>query len=170
MSITASRQGAATTSKPMRLRREKARTAAEAVNIGLLDESVGYLLRRAQLVVFDDFIKTLAPVDLRPAQFSVLVAIERNPGLSQVQVCDALGIQRTNFVPLLDELEKRGLARRERGADRRSYALHLTEAGEALMRQARREYAGHERRINETVGAEGYSQIIQLLRKLTELT
>lgn len=159
----------APTSKPTRPRRDKQAEAAEGVDIGTLDDSVGYHLRRAQLAVFDDFIRTLSPVDLRPAQFSVLTVIEHNPGLSQVQVCDALGIQRTNFVPLLDELEERGLARRERGQDRRSYALYLTDAGHDLMKRARRAYAGHERRINEMIGADGYDQIIRLLVKLADL-
>ena len=46
--------------------------------------------------------RAFAPFDIRPAQFSVLTVIERNPGLTQSQVAEALGIKRTNFVGMLD--------------------------------------------------------------------
>ena len=54
----------------------------------------------------------MAEHDIRPAQFSVLEVIGRNPGLRQTQVSFALGMKTTNFVPLLDQLERRGLAAR----------------------------------------------------------
>ena len=86
------------------------------IDLGPLPELIGYVLRRAQLAVFQDFFAAFAPFDIRPAQFSVLTIIERNPGLTQTQVAEALGIKRTNFVGMLDELEKRGLAERAAGA------------------------------------------------------
>ena len=93
------------------------------IDLGPLPELIGYVLRRAQLAVFQDFFAAFAPFDIRPAQFSVLTIIERNPGLTQTQVAEALGIKRTNFVGMLDELEKRGLAERRQARDKRSYAL-----------------------------------------------
>ena len=95
------------------------------IDLGPLPELIGYVLRRAQLAVFQDFFAAFAPFDIRPAQFSVLTIIERNPGLTQTQVAEALGIKRTNFVGMLDELEKRGLAERRQARDKRSYALYL---------------------------------------------
>ena len=38
------------------------------VDPGVLPEHIGYVVRRAQLAIFKDFIQTLAPVDIRPAQ------------------------------------------------------------------------------------------------------
>src|SRR5438128_10827937 len=105
------------------------------VDLGALPDLIGYVLRRAQLVVFQDFYQAFAPFDIRPAQFSVLTVIERNPGLTQSQVAEALGIKRTNFVGMLDALEKRGLAERRQARDKRSYALYLTADGAALMRK-----------------------------------
>ena len=107
------------------------------IDLGPLPELIGYVLRRAQLVVFQDFFAAFAPFDIRPAQFSVLTVIERNPGLTQSQVAEALGIKRTNFVGMLDELEKRGLAERRQAArDKRSYALYLTADGRRADAQA----------------------------------
>src|SRR6478752_9631441 len=82
-------------------------TKTPDIDLGPLPELMGYVLRRAQLVVFQDFFAAFAPFDISPAQLSVLTVIERNPGLTQTQVAAALGIKRTNFVGLLDELERR---------------------------------------------------------------
>src|SRR4051794_33055120 len=41
-----------------------------SLDIGVLNEHLGYFIRRLQVWVFQDFIRTLAPVDIRPAQFS----------------------------------------------------------------------------------------------------
>ena len=61
--------------------------------------------------------RALAAHDIRPAQFSVLVVIEADPGLSQADLADTLGIERARLVRLLDGLGEaradaaRGLAR-----------------------------------------------------------
>lgn len=136
----------------------------QAVDLGGLADFVGYALRRAQIKVFDDFIRSLESVDLRPAQFSVLLIIDRNPGLKQSQVSAVLGIQRTNFVAMVDELERRGLARREPVPnDRRSYALVLTDAGRETLGRALALQARHERRIAEALGENGRETLLRLL-------
>jgi DNA-binding MarR family transcriptional regulator len=107
------------------------------VDIGPLSGMIGYALRRAQLAVFDDVITNFGELDLRPAQYSVLVLLGHTPGLKQSDVAAALGIQRANFVVLFDGLERRGLARRSSAPnDRRSYALYLTEQGEKVLARA----------------------------------
>src|SRR5580692_313346 len=78
-----------------------------------LDSHVGYMLRRAQLAVFGDFIACQHGAVTRPGQFSILAVIDRNPGLSQSRVCAALGIKRANLVAVIDELEASGLVRRD---------------------------------------------------------
>lgn len=158
-------------------RRRSAAKAAEPatpdaparISLGPLERSIGYALRRAQLAVFAEFNRVIGKYDLRPAQFSVLLVIGENPGLTQMQVGEQLGIQRTNFVALFRELEERGLARRAPGSDRRSYALFLTEAGEDLMRRVRRAHAAHERRVVAAIGEEARDQLLATLRKLAAL-
>src|SRR2546421_8630663 len=144
------------------------RTKAD-VDLGPLPELIGYVLRRAQLVVFQDFFAAFAPFDLRPGQFSVLTVIERNPGLTQSQVAEALGIKRTNFVGMLDALEARGLAeRRQTARDKRSHALYLTAEGAALMRKLRPVLKAHESRVVANVGEEGRAALIALLREIAD--
>ncbi len=141
-----------------------------SVDLGPLPGLIGYALRRAQLAVFQDFIRELAVIKIRPAQFSVLLVIEANPGLKQSEVSAALGIQRTNFVALFDGLERRGLARRAPAAsDRRSHALRLTERGEQLLRRMKALHQRHEERLAARLGESGRRTLLSLLAKITEL-
>jgi len=137
------------------------------LQLGLLGDLVGYVLRRAQLAVFDDFMQTFAPLDLRPAQFSALILIDANPGRSQREIAAALGIQRPNFVAMMDEFERRGLAKRHRSeTDRRSHALDLTDEGRALLRRAYEVVAVHEQRVTTRLSAAERSELIRLLSRM----
>ena len=68
------------------------------VELGVLPEHIGYVVRRAQLAIFKDFIQTLAPVDIRPAQYSVLIMIGQNPGLTQAALGPAHSNNRAKHV------------------------------------------------------------------------
>src|SRR3972149_10268666 len=89
-----------------------ARTADAALSYGLLSELIGYHLRRAQAVVFDDFMRSMADSRITPGQFGVLTMIQANPGISQSALARALGIERSTMVAVIDELEARRLADR----------------------------------------------------------
>lgn len=133
------------------------------IPLGPLEKSIGYALRRAQVAVFADFMSHIGDAGLRPAQFSVLLVIRETPGLKQSVVADALGIQRTNFVAMVDELQKKGWLDRV-PADRRSYALHLTEAGEAKIAEALAMHTAIERRIGRLLGPGGRASLLEHLR------
>jgi len=139
----------------------------KGVDVGPLADMVGYNLRRAQLSIFDEVIRILGEVDLRPAQFSVLLLLGHAPGLKQTDVAGALGIQRANFVVLFDGLERRGLARRDPiPNDRRSYALYLTPAGEEALAHAKRLHAGLQAQLDARLGPGGRQQLLKLLLRL----
>jgi DNA-binding MarR family transcriptional regulator len=143
---------------------------AGQITVGPLADHIGYLLRRAQVAVFQDFFAAFETFDVRPIQYSILTVIEQNPGLSQSQVSEALGIKRTNFVAMLDTLEARHLARRaptER--DRRSYALYLTADGGALMQKLHVLAREHEQRLIDRLGADTHQQLFAPLRRLAAL-
>jgi DNA-binding MarR family transcriptional regulator len=144
-----------------------ARAGSGAVDLGVLAQLVGYKVRRLQLRIFQDFIETMAAHDIRPTQFSVLTVVGANPGLKQTQVSAALGIKRANLVVMLDELERRGLLQRVRGPeDRRSHALHLTDAGADLRRRLDELVQRHEQRFIRKIGADGKRRLLDLLEKM----
>ena len=143
-----------------------AHTDASKVDYGRLDDSLGYVLRRAQLAVFKTFLGMFKSLDITPAQCSVLLIIEKNPGLTQTQVSDALGIKRANFVALLDTLEARALAQRAPAADRRSYALQLTPRGRMLLRKIHAVSDEHEQKISGPLSKQERSELFRLLNLL----
>ncbi|BBF92947.1 MarR family winged helix-turn-helix transcriptional regulator [Blastochloris tepida] len=146
---------------------EEANAGPDALDLSGLNAVVGYALRRAQLAVFEDFIARFATLDLTPAQYSVLLVIGNNPGRKQAEIAAALGIQRPNFVNMLDELERRGLAERLPSAtDRRSHALVLTKSGSALLARARAMQDEQERELAQKLGPGGREMLVALLQRL----
>jgi DNA-binding MarR family transcriptional regulator len=146
-----------------------ARAQPPAIDYGPLAERLGYVLRRAQLAVFQDFIAAFAAHDILPAQYSVLTLIEHNAGLTQTRLAQALGIKKTNLVAMIDTLEERGLVRRQAtSTDRRTRALALTRAGAGLMPALHRLSAAHEARVMVRLGA-GYAGLYVPLIRLAGL-
>jgi DNA-binding MarR family transcriptional regulator len=141
-----------------------------AVDYGELNERIGYLLRRAQLAVFSDFFQTFNTFGISPAQYSILTVIGRNPGLSQTEVADALGIKKTNFVAVIKELEKRGtVLRTAMPTDKRSFALTLTPPGRTLLGKLHGAAHDHENRVRAAFGADLYAALMDPLTRLTSL-
>lgn len=127
-------------------------------------------MRRAQLAVFQDFVESFEKEGLRPADFSVILIISRNPGLKQSEVAEALGIQRANFVAIVDGLERRELAeRRKSESDRRVQSLFLTPKGEQFAKDMMKTWQQHEDRVVAKLGGpKARDELIRLLNKLTE--
>lgn len=137
----------------------------EPLSLGVLDQHLGYFLRRIQVWVFHDFLRTLARVDVRPAQYSVLAVIEANAGLSQSGLADFLGIEPARLARMLDRLEKRGFTeRRQSPRDRRAHALYLTREGQKALKRIKALAGQHEAHLAETLGPEKRRLMIELLR------
>lgn len=100
-------------------------------------ELPGYALRRAASAMMAEFSRRLEPLGLRYADVSALLLIGANPTLTASQLGRMLDIQRANMVPLLGRLTDAGLITR-RPLDGKSHSLHLTEAGETRLAEARK--------------------------------
>lgn len=138
-----------------------------AVDLGGLDGMAGYVVRRAQVWIFQDVKRALGQFDFTPALFSVLVVIGANPGLAQARVAEALYIERARLVQMLDRLEGRRLIKRVRSLnDRRSHALHLTQEGGELLAGLQRLVQEHERRVVARIGAAGKAKLLSALSPL----
>ena len=140
------------------------RPGAQSVDPGRLVEHLGYFVRRAQLWIFQDFIRRLAEVNIRPAQYSVLLMIEANPGLSQSTLAQTLAIERARLVRLLDGLEaRRFVLRRRSKSDRRSHVLSLTPQGRSALGQIKLMADEHERHLAQKVGIRNRKTLLRLL-------
>ena len=136
---------------------------------GRLDTFLGYRITRARHVVRSDLVETLAGFDLRITTFSALALIMDNPGLSQSQLASLMAIERPNMVVIVDELENRGLIKRDRvPEDRRVYSLNATPAGIELGDKATDAIRAHEEKMYEGLDAATRSivaEAMQVIRK-----
>ncbi|WP_395650327.1 MarR family winged helix-turn-helix transcriptional regulator [Brevundimonas sp.] len=138
------------------------------IDMAGLPDSVGFMLRLAQVAAFRGVMAALKPFDLRVSDFSILLIIEANPGLKQQAVGEALSIKRANLVSMIDALEKRGLIiRTVPKTDKRSYALSLTDAGRALMVDAKAAEQASQHELAMLVG-ENHGRLIKDLKRIVE--
>jgi len=136
------------------------------VDLNVLNDRLGYFVRRLQVWVFQDFVRRLSPIDISPAQFSVLVVIDANRGLSQAELATTLAIERARLVRLLNHLERRGLTQRlPSSGDRRRHALQLTRDGQAILARAKALAEDHEAALRQKLSAERYQVLLELLQE-----
>jgi DNA-binding MarR family transcriptional regulator len=134
---------------------------------GMLPTLLGYHLRRAQVTVFESFARAMAGIDVTPGQFGVLQVIAANPGLSQTGLANAIGIDRSTMVAVIDKLETRGFVVRDPSpTDRRSYALRLSDAGAAALSDMEERVRAHERAIAHDLTADERRTLIELLSRV----
>jgi DNA-binding MarR family transcriptional regulator len=157
-------------SRPARKEPAEGGVEGAALELGELSELLGYSLKRAQLKVFEDFLRCVEPLQLTPAQFSVLLLLDKNPGRNQTEIANTLGILRPNFVAMLDGLESRDLCTRMRSTnDRRSHILVLTDKGRAVLARAKKLVAAkHEARLNDLLGPANRAALLDMLATIAK--
>jgi len=150
-------------------KREAGDVPAEAAPIryGPLEQWVGFHLRMAQAASFQAFAREVEDVDLRPGRFATLMLIGCNAGISQTALSRANGRDKSTLTPVLDDLVRRGLVRRIRTpADRRTYELTLTLAGERTLQRLTASARRHEDRLDRLLGPKDRQLFVQLLRRI----
>lgn len=95
----------------------------------------GYALRRAANATMAELAARLAPLGFRQVDFSALILIDTNPGITASALGRELDIQRANMVPLLKKLEDAGHIARA-PIDGKSQGLSLTPQGQSALAEA----------------------------------
>jgi DNA-binding MarR family transcriptional regulator len=102
--------------------------------IAELDERIPFLLAQLGSYISDDFQHRLASIGADPRTYAVLVALASDDGQSQRELSARLGIHRNAMVTVIDNLERRGLAKRlPHPDDRRAVAVTLTAKARRLL-------------------------------------
>lgn len=134
---------------------------------GLLPGLLGTHLRRAEQAVFTHFQKMLMDVNLTPGEFGILLLIHENDGLSQTALGNAIGVDRSTIVTLIDRFEADGTVSRQPSLlDRRTHALTLTDAGVQLVHLLTPRIEAHERYIAGQLSPGEQQQLIELLSRI----
>ncbi len=135
-----------------------------------LDGLLGYLLRRAQGAMHRDFMAAVAEHQLTQKQTATLWLINANPGVAQVSVAAALGMDRATMMSITDRLEERGLLIRKRSdVDRRRQELYLTPSGISRLRKVKARIAAHEARVKALFKPGELAVFLEVLRKFQDL-
>lgn len=102
-----------------------------------LERSPIHLLHRAGQCAGDIFQSEMASGDLTPRQYAVLVTVAHNEGLSQTNLVDRTGIDRSTLADIIRRMLKKGLIQRRRTKeDARAYAVRLSEEGWKTLKSA----------------------------------
>lgn len=137
------------------------------IAFGALADLLGYHLRRAQVAMFQNFAKVLDDWNISPGQVGVLALVKANSGINQTRVGNALGIDRSTLVAVIDRLEERDLITRTPSpTDRRSHALVLTEEGERYLAKLLPQVHKHERQIAADLSDDERATLIALLSRV----
>lgn len=128
-----------------------------------------FLLAQLGAHAATQFAGRIAGIGLKPAQAGLLRLVAWEPGQSQQALAAKLGTPPSRLVPLVDELEQRRLVERRRDhADRRHYALYLTDDGTRFMKELGEIGAAHEDSICAPLSPAERSQLNDLLGRLAD--
>jgi DNA-binding MarR family transcriptional regulator len=105
--------------------------------------------------------------ECNPSHVGCMRVIASEGPLSQQELAELTGIDRTSVVAIVDYLERRGYVERRRNPDdRRAYALEATSAGRDWAARAMRALLEVEEGYLEPLSAGERAQLKGLLRKL----
>lgn len=138
----------------------------DSMELGLLGDSLGPGTRRLRNLLTSRILVAFEPYKLRSGTHSTMALIAANPGCSQSDIARNLGTDKSIVVAIVDDLEKRGLAARQRSTeDRRRNTLVLTDEGRALLMELDNLGRSVESPIREALSPEEFGQLIHLTRR-----
>lgn len=135
-----------------------------------LDGLLGYRLRRAQGAMHRDYMAAVSGLELTQKQTATLWLIHGNPGVSQVSLAAALGMDRATMMSVIDRLEARALVIRKRSTeDRRRQELYLTPAGQNILRKIKARIAKHEEKFKALFTPAELQALLAALQKFQDV-
>jgi DNA-binding MarR family transcriptional regulator len=104
---------------------------------------------------------------LTPPHAGILRVLRKSGGLSQQGLAAVLRVHPSGLVAIMDELEERGLVKRQDSPDdRRTYQLHLTDKGQATLRDIGRVAHEHDESLCKVLSQQEREQLTELLQRI----
>ncbi|MEV5713850.1 MarR family transcriptional regulator [Amycolatopsis mediterranei] len=130
-------------------------------------QRLGYLLKHAQLRLAELAEPLYAPLGVTGRQLALLMLFGDGPARSQQDGAARLGVDRTTMVALVDELEAKGLVRREVApGDRRKRLVLLTPEGERVREEGAEVTRQAEELLLEPLSAEDAERLRATLHQV----
>lgn len=141
------------------------------ITIGALANSLGFLMRIAQVRVYDKFFERFTDTDLRPGEFSILWVIHLNPGIRQGRLAQTLNIKPAHMTKTIRRLEQANMVTRQvPDLDRRSVHLRLTAEGDTFIEDNQAHFFGEDAYHDSDLTPEETLQLANLLKKYCGFT
>lgn len=132
-----------------------------------LESSLSHLLRRAQQFAYDQFAQKMGDGTITPRQFIVLFAVNEEEGLSQTDLVNRTGIDRSTLADMISRMIKNGLLARKRTAeDARANAVRLTAAGRRALTGTMPRALAAERALLELLPKAAQTELLRGLSNL----
>lgn len=110
---------------------------SQGEEVGPVNESVGYTLKRAATALRTAMDGALRPLGLTVPQYSCLEVLDQQPGLSSSELARATFVTRQSMNLVLQGLHHRGLLTRATVADHgKALPTEVTDAGRITLRAA----------------------------------
>lgn len=139
--------------------------------LGEMGELVSVKLRRVQVHLARGLSEVIAKNELTPGSVSSLSLIAANPGISQLEVGQAIGVDRTTMVDILQDLENRGWVLRQKSdEDRRRYRLFATGAGQGALERIIQAVKRSEEEMLKGFPAEDLERLLSLVEEMRRVT
>lgn len=110
---------------------------------------------------------------LRPGDGHLLTYLRSYAPASIGELVRVFGIKQSTFTSMLDRLEQAGFIRREMNpGDRRSFLIHITDAGREVAEQATRVLEAFESEVRGRVGerdVEGFHAVMRAIEEVTRV-
>jgi DNA-binding MarR family transcriptional regulator len=132
-------------------------------------QGAAFLLAQVGAHAAARFGQLLAPLNLSPPHAGILRILSKSSGLSQQELASTLNMHPSRLVGLVDELEASGFVKRQENADdRRTYALHLTDEGQAILGEIGRVAKEHQDSLLASLGKEEREQLAGILQRIAD--
>ena len=138
------------------------------ISHGSMGEELGFHLRRAQVAAFKHFAQTVTATEgITPGLYGMIQVIANNPGLTQSALAEAMDVDRSSIVKVVNQLVEKGLITRDPVPhDRRSYNLRLTPGGKTALARIEAAVMDQDRAFSAGLSEDARHLLISLLKRL----
>jgi DNA-binding MarR family transcriptional regulator len=129
-----------------------------------------FAIRQAARYVSQLYERHLNGVGLTSAQFTIMAAIARKPGVQMLELADAMVMDRTTLVRALKPLQRDGLVETAQdSATSRAVGLYNTAAGKETLAQAGVAWRAAQAEFEQKFGAKRAKALRESLFELTAM-
>ena len=140
------------------------------VNLEQLSGYLGYQIRQAQISVFRDLFDSLEHLNLTPGEFSLLISVKNNRGVSQIELANVYDIDKSTLSHSVKRMVQRGLiSRRRLKNDRRYYGLSLSITGECLLGEVTKIVETQEILMASVLASGEKEKLLNMLSRITKV-